>query len=69
MAQRTPEVDRQEKMATLKRDAAILFFASGSIAAGLASFYGLPGQISVALGVAAGFFVTLVSIIADGDGA
>lgn len=64
-----PEVSRQERMTSLARDSIILFTASGTVAAGLCALHGLSMSLAVSAGVAFGFFVTLVSILADGDGA
>jgi hypothetical protein len=64
-----PEIARQERTASLTRDASILFTASSTVAAGLCALYGLSIQLAAGAGIAFGFFVTLVSIIADGDGA
>lgn len=62
----TPEIRRQERMAALGKDAAILFFASSTVTAGLATLYSVPHATAIGLGVAAGFFVTLMSIASDG---
>jgi hypothetical protein len=53
-----PEIARQERTTSLTRDAVILFMASGTIAAGICTLYGLSMQLATGAGVAFGFFVT-----------
>jgi len=64
-----PEIRRQEKAASLARDSIVLFTTSGTVAAGLCALHGLSVLLAASAGITFGFFVTLLSIVADEDGA